>query len=350
MKSGELRNGYVTFSNEYITQEALKNTAVKIIPKGSILLAMYGATVGQVAILEIEATTNQAICHIIPDKDICEQRYLYWFLKSKTQELLDLRVGGGQPNISQGIIKKMDVPLPSLPEQRRIAAILDQTDALRNKRRESIAKFDELLQSVFLDMFGDPVSNSRGWEKRPLGEITDIVAPMVDPRKEEYLDMLHYGPDRISKESGELFPAKTAKDDNLISGKFLCNNGDVLYSKIRPYLNKVALVKGPCLCSADVYPVQPDTEQMTKEYLFFLLRSSGFLDYVAGFSRRANIPKINRKQFFGYEAMLPPILLQQEFSKKYSEITLIIEKIKDSLDMHNNLFSSLQQRAFRGDL
>ncbi len=247
-------------------------------------------------------------------------------------------------------LKEIEVCFPPLMEQKRIAAILDAAEALRAKRRQILKELDTFLQATFLHMFGDPVTNPKGWEHKLLGEVTTIEAPMVDPRKEEYRDLLHYGPDRIGKNTGELLPALTAKEDRLVSGKFLCSEKDILYSKIRPYLNKVALVREKCLCSADVYPVQPNEKFITKEFLWVLLRSKAFLDYVAGFSRRANIPKINREQFAGYLSFLPPLALQQQFAA----IVESVERQKVAMKAHlaelDDLFGSLQQRAFNGEL
>jgi type I restriction enzyme S subunit len=173
---------------------------------------------------------------------------------------------------------------------------------------------------------------------------------MIDPTEKKYRELLHYGPDRIEKHTGELLPALTAEEDGLISGKFLCTAGEILYSKIRPYLNKVALVKQPCLCSADIYPVTASAEFLTKEYLWVLLRSKAFLDYVAGFSRRANIPKLNRKQFAGYFAPTPPLDLQNRFAIFVESIEQQKTRLRAHLAELDTLFASLQTRAFNGEL
>ncbi|MEA1049539.1 restriction endonuclease subunit S [Lamprobacter modestohalophilus] len=282
------------------------------------------------------------------DRNKVHYKYLYYVLSYKHSRLLFDWTSKAHPSVIRRLYT--EIPLPPLAEQKRIAAILDAADALRAKRRESLAELDRLLQSTFLDLFGDPVTNPKGWDRRTLGEITTIEAAMVDPRKEAYSQLLHYGPDRIEKDTGELLPAKTAEEDELISGKFLCSPGEILYSKIRPYLNKVALVKQPCLCSADVYPVRPNTEVLTKEYLLMLLRSAGFLDYVAGFSRRANIPKLNRKQFAGYNAPTPPINLQNHFATIVESIERQKTRLRAHLAELDTLFASLQSRAFNGEL
>jgi type I restriction enzyme S subunit len=132
---------------------------------------MYGATVGRIGILGVPATTNQAVCHIIPDQSLADSRYLFHALQAAQETLIRRGVGGAQPNINQQIVGETKIPLPPLPEQRRIAAILDHADALRAKRRAAIAKLDSLAQSIFLDMFGDPVANPKGWPISRLGEV-----------------------------------------------------------------------------------------------------------------------------------------------------------------------------------
>ncbi|MEA3544449.1 MAG: restriction endonuclease subunit S [Thermodesulfobacteriota bacterium] len=255
-----------------------------------------------------------------------------------------------QASISIGNLRGIPVPLPPLPEQRRIAAILDKADAIRRKRQQAIHLTEEFLRSVFLDMFGDPVTNPKGWEVKPIGELTFIDAPMVDPREERYQNLLHIGPDRIEKVTGRLLPAKSAKEDGLISGKFLFDERYVLYSKIRPLLRKVALPNFSALCSADVYPVRPNTEVMTKEFLWYVLLSDSFLNYTQTLSSRANIPKINRKEFSAYPCYLPPLPMQIEFSKRLVATSDMQNKLSVNEKETESLFNSLIQRAFRGDL
>jgi type I restriction enzyme S subunit len=140
VKSRELRETIVMSTEETITPLALEETPLKLAPPGSILVAMYGATVGRVGILGIAATTNQAICHVVPDPKIAESRYLYHALQFKLPEFISRSVGGAQPNISQQIIRNAKVLLPPLNEQRRITAILDASAALTTRRRNALSK------------------------------------------------------------------------------------------------------------------------------------------------------------------------------------------------------------------
>ena len=350
VKSGELKEQEICDTVEKVTKKALAETAIKMVPKGALLIAMYGATVGRMAFLGTDATMNQAVCHIITDHSACEVRYLFYCLQNMIPQLLNKRVGGGQPNINQQIIKNLEIPLPPLAEQKRIAAILDKADAIRRKRQAAIKLADDFLRATFLDMFGDPVTNPKGWEVKELGEITFIDAPMVDPKESQHLDLLHIGPDRIEKETGKLLPAKTAREDRLISGKFLFSDNHVLYSKIRPYLRKVALPGFCGLCSADMYPVRPDEEYLTREYLWSILISPAFTHFTESLPGRANIPKINRKEFASYKCMLPTIELQKKYTDIFNNSKKIERKKAFAFDFNSDLFNSLTQRAFRGEL
>jgi type I restriction enzyme, S subunit len=169
VKSGELRETDVENTEETVTELALKETPLKLIPPGSLLVAMYGATVGRTGILRTQATTNQAICHIIPDENIADTRYLFHALQYLQPTLVRRGVGGAQPNISQEIIRSIEVLLPRLREQRRIAAILDQTDDLRRNRQKALERLNLLRQSIFLEVFGDPATNPKGWDKSTVG-------------------------------------------------------------------------------------------------------------------------------------------------------------------------------------
>jgi type I restriction enzyme S subunit len=330
-------NGLIGYYNQYNHEHE------------TILLTCRGATCGSINISAPRSyVTGNAMCLDDLDQNRCNLKFLYHALTYRG--LKDAITGSAQPQITRQSLEKVSIPLPPLEEQKRIAAILDQADAIRRKREESLQLADAFLRSVFLDMFGDPVTNPKGWKMRTLGTITSIDATMVDPRGEEYKKLFHYGPDRIEKDTGKLLPAQTAEQDGLISGKFLCTPGEILYSKIRPYLNKVALVEQTCLCSADVYPVRTDVNIITKEYLVFLLRSNAFLDYVASFSRRANIPKLNRKQFAGYNAPVPPLDLQQRFAAIVESVEQQKARIREQLAEAEGLFASLQQRAFKGEL
>lgn len=288
---------------------------------------------------------------IRPDERKCDPSYLFHFLRSPIfRQWTKGSSGANIKNIRATELAAYKIPLPTLEEQRYIAGILDKADALRRKREKAINLNDELLRSVFLNMFGDPVSNPKGWDRKPLGECTFIDAPMVDPKQKEFQGMLHVGADKIKKNTGEILECLTAEEERLISNKFLFDENYILYTKIRPYLKKVALPKFKGLCSADVYPVRPDLKILTKEFLWYVLISDAFVSYTESLPSRANIPKINRKEFSAYEIIVPPLELQKQYSDLFLKISEQKEEKVKGLGFAKNLFSSLSQKAFNGEL
>ena len=148
VKSGELREEVITSTGEHITETALKETNVKLVPKDALLLALYGATVGRLGILGIQATTNQAVCHIIPNTLRVDLRYMFHSLSNQVSYLIGRGVGGAQPNISQGIIKSLAIPLPPLDLQHRFAAIVESVEHQKASQRAHLAELDTLFASL----------------------------------------------------------------------------------------------------------------------------------------------------------------------------------------------------------
>ncbi|HHM0891715.1 TPA: restriction endonuclease subunit S, partial [Klebsiella pneumoniae] len=235
IKSGDLKDSTIYDANEYITAAGLENSSAKIVEKDSILIAMYGATVGRLAILGINAATNQAICNIRPDTTIADMKYLYYFLKSKFSYFVENAVGGAQPNISQGLIKSLEVPLPSLSEQKRIAEILDKAADIRQKREQAIKLADDFLRATFLKMFGDPVSNPMGWDVRPLGQHIIHANNGLSRRRKESentgevvlrLQDVHYEGIRFDNNLNRIKLTTPEKE------RFLVANGDILFIRV----------------------------------------------------------------------------------------------------------------------
>lgn len=271
----------------------------------------------------------------------------YWFAFPKTRFCIKFMVKG--IHLYPKDIARLKIPLPPLAEQERIVIVLDKADAICRKREQAIQLADDFLRAVFLDIFG-PRAHRKKWPLITFDEVTRVDAPMVDPRDDQYLDMLHIGPDRIEKNIGRILPALTAREERLISKKFLFNDSYVLYSKIRPYLKKAALPDFVGLCSADMYPIRPREGLMTREYLWQLLLSDEFTQYTESLPARASIPKLNRSELASFQFRLPPIDLQQKFSVFFRRYSLTLEANKSGSEVSHELFSSLSQRAFSGNL
>ena len=253
-------------------------------------------------------------------------------------------VGGSLMRARPSEVAKLKIPLPPLPIQQKIAQVLDRADALRQRNRQIIRHYDQLAQSVFLEMF----SHAEG-KLVNLEEVVKIQNGQVDPNVEPYSEMIHVGGANIESGTGNLINLKSAKEGMLISGKYLFTEDHVLYSKIRPYLNKVSKPGFTGICSADIYPIKPNSS-LTKEYLMFLLRSIAFLNYANNNSGRANIPKINRKDLLKFEFQLPSFKKQSQFTEIMNNIEAQKQQQQHALAKSEELFQSLLQRAFKGEL
>ena len=152
IKTGDLKEKYLYITEENITEIGLNNSSARIYPKDTVLIAMYGATIGASSILKIEAATNQA-CAAFTKRDDIIPEYLYAFLESQQSRFINDAVGGAQPNISAGYLKEIDMPLIPIEEQQRIAALLDKVSDLIAKRRAQLEKLEDLVKSRFVELF-----------------------------------------------------------------------------------------------------------------------------------------------------------------------------------------------------
>ena len=192
IKTGDLHNRYVEQASEYITSAGLNSSSTRLYPVGTVLVAMYGATIGACSTLKIPACTNQACAAFTPNEKV-DTDYLYYFLKHSKPVFVNAGSGGAQPNISAGYLKNYEIPLPPLAEQKRIAAILDKADAIRRKRQQAIQLADDFLKAVFLDMFGDPVANPKGCEIKKIEDVSFRVTKGESPKWQGF----DYGDDGV---------------------------------------------------------------------------------------------------------------------------------------------------------
>ena len=159
VKISDIKDKHLHTTEEFISEFGLENSSAKIFPAGTILYTIF-ATLGEVSILDIDAATNQAIAGIQIKSDKVDRDFLYYFLTSLKPTISNIGRGVAQNNINMSILKEIEVPLPPLDEQRKIAAVLDKISDLIAKRRHQLDKLDEMVKSRFVEMFGDPVSNS----------------------------------------------------------------------------------------------------------------------------------------------------------------------------------------------
>ena len=345
VKIGDFSGKYLNKTTEHITQKGLENSSAKLFSKGTILYSIF-ATLGEATILNIDATTNQAIAGIkIKDKSSIDIDYLFAYLNSLKEEVNRIGRGVAQNNINLSILKSFTVPLPPLETQKQIAKQLNKCTTLFEKHKQMLEKYGTLIKSRFIEMFGDLANNTKKWIIKNFTECASIDTKMVKDF-EEYADYPHIGIDSIEKETGVLSGYRTVKEDNVISGKYLFTPEHIIYSKIRPNLNKVAMPNFEGLCSADAYPILVKKHIATREYLTYVMRSDFFVSYILAFSRRANMPKVNKEQVESFNLPLPPYELQKQFSNFVQQIDKSKFTVQKSLEKAETLYKSLMQEYF----
>lgn len=350
-------DGNIYKTEEHITIEGLKSINNRLFKKGTLLLAMYGS-VGKTAIAEIELSTNQAILGLnIKDETKLDIKYLrFWFTTIK-EKLLDRAVGGTLQNISMGIVKDLEIPLPNLPTQQKIAAILDKADELRQYNKQLIEKYDALTKSLFLEMFGDPVRNEKGWEIKKLGDITDLIT-----------DGKH---GNCNDESGSGYYFVSAKD---------IRNNKINYINSReiPKLEFEEVDKRTNLQSGDLVMINtgatigrmaiakdiPETRRSTFQKSVAVIKvkkdviSSFFLQFVIelGLKSFANmgsgsaIKNLLLSEMRRFNIIIPNLNLQNQFAERIQIIETQKQQAQEALAKSEDLFQSLLQRAFKGEL
>ncbi len=287
------------------------------------------------------------------DKKQYDLRFLFYLLKTLNLPSL---AKGVKPGVNRNEVYAKTISVPNiLREQQRIAAILDQAfDGIATAKanaeknlQNARSLFESHLQSVF-------TQRGEAQVKKKLADVCAITSTLVDPRKDEFLDLTHVGAGNIESKTGVFIELKTAREEGLISGKFPFDDSMVLYSKIRPYLMKVARPNFNGLCSADMYPLAPISNEITRDYLFHLLLSKPFTDYAIQGSARAGMPKVNREHLFEFRVWLPTVKKQKAIAAKldavHDETQHLASLYQRKLAALDELKQSLLHQAFTGQL
>lgn len=318
---------------------------------GTPVLSAIGARCGAMFFPDEDFTAIKNTITLTPRAGVADGKFLYYLF---TYIELPKR-GAAQPFISKGDIQAFSVGIPPLVEQRRIVAILDEAfegiaQATANAER-NLANVEELFDSNLQAAFDLRESKGR---TLALSDVCDIESKLVDPKQPEFANLVHVGGANMVTKSDELIDLKTARQEGLISGKFVFDQSMVLYSKIRPYLMKVSRPEFIGLCSADVYPLKARADVLDRNYLFFLLLTKKFTNYAIAGSGRAGMPKVNRDHLFAYQLNLPTLADQREAILRIEQVlsarSLLRDIYRSKLNVLAELKQSLLHKAFSGEL
>ncbi|MCY3605320.1 MAG: restriction endonuclease subunit S [Gammaproteobacteria bacterium] len=341
------------------TPKKYTNAPTKLSSPGDLILCIR-ATIGDLNWSDKEYCLGRGVAGLRAKDAVLSQAYLGHWLDHSAPVLRTKGRGATFLQVSKGDIASLQIPLPPLAEQKRIARILDAVDALRTKRREALAQLDALLQSTFLDMFGDPVTNPMGWEvkwlKEMLGEkCTNGAYYPKDAYSSVGTRMVHmanafYGvvnPNEVKRVDAPLADIEKyglLPTDILVSRRSLNYEGSA-----KPCL--IPETDEPLIFESSLIRVRPDREIVLTIYLFhYLSNDRARAKYVFPLVTRSTISGISQSNLMKVKVVLPPLDLQFRFTAVVESIERQKARQSTHLAELDTLFASLQSRAFRGDL
>lgn len=357
IRIGDLQNNEVVLNDALsINKSNHKVSNQYEIKCNDILMALSGATVGKIAVAKQKdegSYINQRVAIIRGNRKENSQYLQYVFNGELLSKLLMSAGGAAQPNLSPKDLAKMELPLPPLAEQKRIAAILDKAEEIKRKREQAIAKLDELAQSTFVEMFGDPVTNSKNLKLKRLDELTEFEN---GDRSSNYPS----GDD--IKDSGVLFlSTKNIVDNQLNLNKAQYITRDKFNSLSRGKARKGDLIitlrgtLGNCcifnsrvdeaFINAQMMIIRPN-KNINNQYLHSLITSKRFNLFLQEAGNGAAVQQLTASQLKDVLIPLPTPEEQFKFNKLMNVIKISKIRLTDSLDTTNNLLLSLQNQAF----
>jgi type I restriction enzyme S subunit len=340
-------DGRTLFSTkEGVTQEGMKKS--RLVRKGDLIVSNSGS-VGKPIFMGVDGCIHDGFLTFLDISNSIIKEWIYWYFVWYKDRIQSKANTGTQLNLNTTIVKNLDIPLPPLETQKKIAAILDKADAIRQANKEILAKYDELAQSVFLDMFGDPVRNEKGWEKSKTIDYCDCIVP---------------GRDKPKSFSGEI-PWVTTNDLNYLSDTFKSiDNIGLTKEEIATVKAKVIPIGSVIMtCVGDLGVVSINQKEMVvnqqlhtfqcndKINNIFLMYSLSFQKgYMYKMASTTTVPYMNKTVANNTPTICPPIGLQDKFAKVIVRIEKQKKLAQQALDKSEELFNSLLQRAFKGEL
>lgn len=341
----------------------LKRSSVRV---DDILIVKIGS-IGYSAIVDHLSGFEFAIipanlAKITIDRKIVDLKYLHHWLKSTEakQYFLSIASKTAQPALSLGKIKSLPVPLPPLPEQRRIAEVLDRVEELRAKRRAAIAHLSNIAQTIFLDLFGDPTLNPKNWnDTLTLSDVAEIASGITKGRilnGQKTREVPYLAVANVQDKHLNLSAVKTilASEDEIKRFKLEANDLLLTEGGDPDKLGRGSLWNNEiadCIHQNHIFRVRIQSNELTPIFLNWIVGSQRGKRYFLSQSKQTTgIASINMSQLRKFPMLMPPLPLQQEFARRIASVEKLKATHRASLAELDALFASLQHRAFRGEL
>ena len=333
--------GEIEDSARHISKSGYNSCGTQMVPVGSVVISTR-APIGKINRAAIPLCTNQGCKSLVTDS--MDSRYLYWAVINSRGDLVSNGRGTTFMELSAYSLGHVFVPVPPIGEQRVIAMFLDKECHAINEAMRALEKQLSTLERYRASVIHEAVTRGldlsvptkpsgvewigeipEGWEAKSFKYCAHVAANLVDPDK--YPELIEIDPDNIESGSGRLVDVVTAGEVGAISAKQLFSKGQIIYSKIRPALNKVAIAPADGLCSADMYPIATD---QNKRWLLYVMRSDMFVRQTTLISSRVAMPKINVDQLGAIKIPVPPIEQQELIADYLDARTSAIDTILDT--------------------
>lgn len=324
--------------------EDTNTTFTKAFHKGQVLFGRRRAYLKKAAVASVDGICSGDITVISAKQDKILPELLPFVIQN--DDFFDFAVGKSagslSPRVKWSKLKEYEFNLPSLPQQRKLAKLLWSFVDAKEAYEDLICQTDELVKSQFIEMFGDPVINDRGWPTKSLKEVAPEYSPTL-PEADLYwwlnLDM-------IETYSGRLLEKVMAASEEIGNSTSTFDESMVLYSKLRPYLNKVFVPDDRGYATTELVGMKPDSKILNKYFLFNLLRGDQFVAYANGLSSGGQMPRIPMKALRDFKCILPPIDLQEQFV----EISKQSDKSKFELNEAIKDLDAMYKRIIKDNL
>ena len=340
-------NGVIFLSSKDVTERKIDWDNVKYIPKtlheqlykrlkpqkNDILLAKNGTT-GVAAIVDRDEVFDVYVSLAVlrPKPDIYPKYLLYAINSSVAKRQFNAGLKGiGVPNLHLSVIRKTELNIAERDKQESICQLLDKVSYLIALRQQQLEDFDNLIKARFVEMFGLPVSNSKGW---PTEQMNDI-APTVNYSGEHDDKVWLLNLDMVEAQTGRILDYLMVSNDEVGNSTCSFDTSNVLYSKLRPYLNKVVIPDRCGYATSELVPLQPVKTKMNREYLAFMLRSDEFVNMISEKVAGAKMPRVSMGDFRKFDVPVPPLDLQIQFAdfvKQIDKSKVVAEK---NWNIHN---------------
>lgn len=335
--------------------------ARQLVQTNDVLVSTVRPNLNSVAVVTEEfsgATASTGYTVLRPLPEVLDTQYLFHWVKTGhfINEMIKLATGQSYPAVSDKIILNSKIPLPPLAEQRRIASILDQADVLRQKRQQAIEKLDQLLQATFIDVFGDPVSNPKGWEAKPIDNICSNIVDCVNktaPIVEYETPYKMIRTTNVRNHKVDISSVRYVEKETFDkwNRRLTPKRGDVILTREAP-VGEVGILESDdsVFLGQRLMLYRVNLELTTPEYLLYFLMSDNLKMQYEQMSSGSTVKHLSVPQCSKWSIYLPPIVLQLKFSEFYKMIHANLELMRISYNKADTLFKSLQNQAFSGTL